>query len=182
MQQIIDLVAKLQSGESKKYSELRNAIANFYRERGITFEFNFDIRTKEGKQELLGLANQIIADEQKAIEDELTETIQPMHPEVEEALEPLKDALLERLDGAKDESRMQDVIDRAGLWDELEEAWHSIPNYKDFEPIFSGDATTGMFAELMMSESEHANYVRVCKEAQSIQEDLTRKALELISQ
>ena len=181
MQQIIDLKAKLESGESKKYSELRDAIADFHTERGITFEFNFDIRTKEGKGELLAEAAQLIAEEQETIEDELADSIQPMHP-VKEVVEPLKDVLMERLNGAKDESRMQDVIDRAGLWDELEKAWHSIPNYKDFEPIFSGDAAMGMFAEMMMSKTEHANYVRVCESAQRIQEDFTRKALELISQ
>lgn len=178
MQQIIDLKQKLESGESKKYSELRNAIAEQFPQ----VDLSFDIRTKEGKQRLLDLATQLISEVIEEESKEATETTAPLHPEVTEVVEPLKDTLLERLNGAKDETRMQDVIDRAGLWDELEQAWHSIPDYKNFEPIFSGDAAMGMFAELLMSETEHANYVRVCKEAQRVQEEFSRRALELISQ
>ncbi len=113
----------------------------------------------------------------------IPEPEETIHPEVAEVVEPLKDTLLERIDGAEDELRMQEVIDRAGLWDELEAAWHSIPGYKDFEPIFEGNAAMGMFAELLMTEAEHDNYVRVCKEAQRIEKEFSRKALEkLVSQ
>lgn len=62
MQQIIDSLAKLQNGESKKYSELRKAIADYYNERGIEETIIFDIRTKQGKQQLLALAIQLIAE------------------------------------------------------------------------------------------------------------------------
>ncbi|NJO63121.1 MAG: hypothetical protein HC836_34365 [Richelia sp. RM2_1_2] len=102
---------------------------------------------------------------------------------LEAAMEPIKQALLARCEGANDEARMQDVIDKAGLWEELETAWQIIPGYSDFESIFQGNAAMGMFAELMMSESEHANYVRICKEAQRIEQEFTRRALEkLVSQ
>lgn len=113
----------------------------------------------------------------------IPEPEETIHPEIAEVVEPVKEALLSRIDGAKDEATMQEVINRAGLWDELEAAWHSIPGYEDFEMIFSGDPAMGMFAELMMTETEHDNYVRVCKEAQRIQAELSRKALEkLVSQ
>lgn len=74
MQQIIDLKAKLESGESKKYSLLRIAIAftkcgsaspkanaNYL---GDEFTFNYEIRTSEGKQKLLYLANRLIEKEE----------------------------------------------------------------------------------------------------------------------
>ena len=61
MQQIIDLKAKLESGESKKYSLLRIAIANYL---GDEFTFNYNIRTSEGKQKLLYLANRLIEEEE----------------------------------------------------------------------------------------------------------------------
>ena len=61
MQQIIDLKAKLASGESKKYSLLRIAIAPYL---GDEFTFNYDIRTSEGKQKLLEMANRLIEEEE----------------------------------------------------------------------------------------------------------------------
>ncbi|NJO63579.1 MAG: hypothetical protein HC836_36930 [Richelia sp. RM2_1_2] len=136
------------------------------------------IATAEDKAEVQASINEMFAPDFE--ETNVADT--PLHPEVKEVVEPLKDALLGRLEGATNEARMQDVIDRAGLYDELEQAWYLIPDYKHFEPIFSGDAATGMFAELLMSEKEHANYVRVCQEAQRIQTEFTRRALELISQ
>ena len=65
MQQIIDLKAKLESGEIKRYSELRNAIADYL---GDEFAFNYDIRTFEGKQQLLALASQLITKYNQATE------------------------------------------------------------------------------------------------------------------
>ncbi|MEO1433222.1 MAG: hypothetical protein AAFV71_29990 [Cyanobacteria bacterium J06633_8] len=61
MQQIIDLKAKLESGKSKKYSLLRIAIASYL---GDEFTFNYNIRTSEGKQKLLYLANRLIEEEE----------------------------------------------------------------------------------------------------------------------
>jgi hypothetical protein len=49
MQQIIDLKAKLESGEIKRYGELRNAIAPYL---GEELTFIYDIRTFEGKHQL----------------------------------------------------------------------------------------------------------------------------------
>ena len=59
MQEIINLLSKLQNGEIKKYSLLRIAIANYYEQRGIEKSIEFDIRTFEGKQQLLKLASQL---------------------------------------------------------------------------------------------------------------------------
>jgi hypothetical protein len=61
VQKIIDLKAKLALSESKKYFLLRIAIANYL---GDEFTFNYDIRTSEGKQQLLVLTNQLISEEE----------------------------------------------------------------------------------------------------------------------
>lgn len=97
MQQIIDLVAKLQSGESKKYSELRNAIAEFQYFREIKQEFG-DIRTKEGKQRLLELAEELIAEYQvdngESIESKIDEQFNEFEKEWERQVVPV---MLQRL-------------------------------------------------------------------------------------
>lgn len=69
MQKIIDLLAKLESGESKKYSELREAIADYCNERGIEKVIDFDIRTKEGKQQLMALAGELTAKREATSEE-----------------------------------------------------------------------------------------------------------------
>ncbi|MGB6297248.1 MAG: hypothetical protein WBF90_13850 [Rivularia sp. (in: cyanobacteria)] len=57
--------AKLESGEIKRYSEFRNAIAPYL---GEEFTFNYDIRTSEGKQKLLELASQLMSNYNEATE------------------------------------------------------------------------------------------------------------------
>ena len=127
MQQIIDLKAKLESGESKKYSLLRIAIANYL---GDEFTFNYDIRTSEGKQKLLYLANRLI-EEEEAIGEELSEatqdngTAETIHPEAVEINEPVKETFI---------SRSSVSLDRAGVWDEVNRE-QIIPKHKEFEPI-----------------------------------------------
>lgn len=86
MQQIIDLVAKLESGELKKYSELREAIAHFYLQLGRRFDFEASLSTKEGKQQLLTLAKQMIS-EYEANTEEVETKIDRNDKEVERSME-----------------------------------------------------------------------------------------------
>lgn len=130
MQQIIDLVASLKSGESKKYSLLRIAIATHYEQQGIAFEFTYDIRTSEGKQKLLEMANRLI-EEEEVVKEELSdvtqdnETAETIHPEAAETNEPVKEAFI---------ARSSEGSDRAGVWDEVNRE-QIIPKHKEFEPI-----------------------------------------------
>ncbi|MEM9926824.1 MAG: hypothetical protein AAF915_24260 [Cyanobacteria bacterium P01_D01_bin.50] len=140
MQQIIDLVASLKSGESKKYSLLRIAIANYL---GDEFTFNYDIRTSEGKQKLLYLANRLI-EEEEGIGEELSEatqdneTAETIHPEAVQIIEPVKETFI---------SRSSPSLDRAGAWDEMK-VWQIIPKHRVLEPINNGDVQIRTFTQL----------------------------------
>jgi len=146
MQQIIDLVASLKSGETKKYSLLRIAIANYL---GDEFTFNHDIRTSEGKQKLLAMANRLI-EEEEAIDEELSEatqdneTVETIHPEAVEINEPVKETFI---------SRSSEVNDRTGVWDEVNRD-QIIPKHRVFEPINNGDVQIRMFTQLKPRQIE----------------------------
>lgn len=169
-------------------TELQQALKSL-REQGLT-DIKLNVKTEELQAEF-DLVGSCQIGFTPIAEPELTVTEVPeqndetleiaTYPLIDtEQINPLTKELQTRHEGAADEARMQDAIDRAGLYEELETAWYSIPGYKDFEPIFKGDAAMGIFAELLMTEAEHANYVRVCKEAQRIQEEFSRRALEKV--
>ncbi|BAY50692.1 hypothetical protein SAMD00079811_83230 (plasmid) [Scytonema sp. HK-05] len=91
------------------------------------------------------------------------------------------ESLEKRSEGAMDEALMQDYIDRAGLFEELEKAWREIPDYEEFSEIFQMDAQMGMIMEILMPQDTHDRYVEVCKAAIAIEQDFARKALLLLA-
>lgn len=69
IEQIVEIIEKLRSGESKKYSELRNAICDYYKLQEKEFTFSESLTKKQGKEQLLDLADRLIAEYQENTED-----------------------------------------------------------------------------------------------------------------
>jgi hypothetical protein len=111
--------------------------------------------------------------------------LQMQLPFVEEVMREGAKAMLESLEkrseGAMDEALMQEYIDRSGLFEELEKAWHQIPDYKEFSEIFQQEAHIAMIMEILMTEEDHRRYVAVCKAAIAVEQQFARKALELLA-
>ncbi|MBE9212964.1 hypothetical protein IQ247_09745 [Plectonema cf. radiosum LEGE 06105] len=98
IQLIREITEKLRSGESKKYSELRNAIAAYelLSEVDAAQFQNSDLRTPQGKQQLLALAEKLIADYDADNGESIESAIDERLEDFDRTWETLKPAKLKR--------------------------------------------------------------------------------------
>lgn len=98
---------------------------------------------------------------------------------MKEAAREVKESLIERCKKVAHKVQMQNRIKDIGLYEQMEAAWHAIPDYQEFEEVIKDeDIAMEMFTELMMDESTHQRYVEVCKQVQKVEEEFARLALE----